>query len=327
MAGQTFSQKEGGSMRRVLLPLIILIVLIAVYLFIQNQETESIRADKIEGFVSFNPSKVDSLVVEMPKDTLKFQRLNNNWNIVIDSVPRRADSAQVAQVVEMISSIDVGSLVSENPEKQNLYEVDSSTGRLINVYGHDENLASFYLGKNASNFNYTYIRKVGSDEVYMAEDVMGYRLDKAQNNWRDKTIIKVDTAALNSIVFQYPDQEFTLERRDSLWFLSGDGISGELAASSDSVELFKRLVWNLQANSFYLPEDSSSVDPENPELKLTFKYISGGQDVLHVLGGNESKTRYYMGLPELDEPFVVLHAKYSGLTRRPNNFAPAEKNG
>ena len=205
--------------------------------------------------------------------------------------------------------------------------VDSSTLSLINVYVYDENLAFFYLVKNASNFNYSYIRKTGSDEVYMAEDVMGYRFDEAQNDWRDKTIIKVDTAALNSVVFQYPDQEFTLERRDSLWFLSGDGISGELAASSDSVELFKRLVRNLQANSFYQPEDSSFIDPDNSELKLTFKYVSGSQDVLHVLGGNESKTRYYVGLPELDEPFVVLHAKYSGLTRRPNNFAPAEKNG
>ncbi len=314
-------------MRRIFVPLIILVVLIAIYLYVQNRESKSVAPERIEEYISFSPDKVDSIIAGKQQDTLRFYRLDGRWQIVIDSIPHPADTAQVHQVVEMISSIDVGSLVSQNPEKQNLYQVDSLTGTLIKVYGQDQELASFYLGKNASNFNYSYIRKVGSTDVYMAEDVMSYRFDKEPKNWRDKTIIQVDTAALASIVFQFQEQEFTLERRDSLWFISGDGVSGEAKASADTVELFKRLVAGLKADDFYQPADSAFVNPENPELRLTFNYIDGIQDVLHVLGGNDSNTRYYVGLPELEEPHVVLFAKYSGLTREPNNFTVTEKNG
>ncbi|HDS00714.1 MAG TPA: DUF4340 domain-containing protein [candidate division Zixibacteria bacterium] len=314
-------------MRRILLPLVILLVLIAAYLYVQNRETESIAPEKIEEYISFDMENVDSVVVEKPQDTLKFYRLDDRWRIVVDSRPRPADTTQVKQVVEMISSIDVGSLVSQNPEKQHLYRVDSLNGTLISVYGQDQELARFYLGKNASNYNYSYIRKAGSTDVYMAEDVMSYRFDKAAEDWRDKSIIQVDTATLVSIVFQYSDQEFSLERRDSLWFISGDGVSGEVKASADTVELLKRLVANLRAEDFYQPADSSFVDLENPELRLTFNHIDGTRDVLHVLGGNDSNTRYYVRLPEQEEPYVVLFAKYSGLTRKPNNFITTEKNG
>jgi hypothetical protein len=327
MAGKTFGQKEDNRMRRLLVPLIILVVLIAVYLYVQNRETESVAPERIEEYISFSTDNVDSIIVSKPSDTLRFHKLGGRWQIVIDSAPHPADTTQVNQVVEMISSIDVGSLVSQNPEKQNLYEVDSISGTLIRAYGQDQELASFYLGKNASNYNYSYVRKVGSTDVYVAEDVMSYRFDKEPKNWRDKTIIQVDTADLVSIVFQYPDQEFSLERSDSLWLISGDGISGEIQAFADTVELFKRLVAGLKADDFYQPADSAFVNPENPELRLAFNYVDGTQDVLHVLGGNDSNTRYYVRLPELEEPYVVLFAKYSGLMRKSNNFTATEKNG
>lgn len=327
MAIQTLVETEDDNMKRMFLPLLILVVLLGIYFLVQQRKEQAIAPERITGYVGFNSEKVDSIIVTKPEESLKFAYLEGSWKIYIDSIPRAANQEMVDQAVKMISNIQVGGVESENPDRQALYQVDSASGRLIRAYADGKLAASFILGKNAAGYNYSYVRKTGSNEVYRAKDVTSYTFDKPAKNWRDKTIAMADTASLGSIIFQYPNEKFSLERQDSAWYVMGDKISGTQPAVKDSIELLKRLLVDLKADDFYQPADSEFVASDIPELVLKLKYINGKEDVLTLMGGNHAKTRYYIEAAGQNEPFVVLFAKYSGLTRRSNNFISAEKKG
>jgi hypothetical protein len=314
-------------MKRLGLPILILVVLLGAYFLIQQRKEKSVAPERITGYIEFSPETVDSIIVEKPQETLRFAFLDGEWKIIMDSLPRAANQQMVDEVVKMICDIQVGGVESENPDRQQLYQVDSASGRLIKAYADGKLAASFILGKNAQGYNYSYIRKTGSNEVYRAKDVTSYTFDKPAKNWRDKTIAKVDTTSLSYVVFQYPGEKFSLERQDSLWYVMGDNISDNQVAVKDSIELLKRLLVDLKADDFYQPADSEFVAVKKPELVLKLKYINGKEDVLTLMGGNEAKTRYYIEASGKNEPFVILYAKYSGLTRRSNNFILAEKKG
>lgn len=314
-------------MKRMILPLLILALLLGVYFLVQQRKEKAIAPERITGYVEFNPEKVDSIIVTKPEESLKFAYLDGSWKIYIDSLPRNANQEMVDQVVKMISNIQVGGVESENPDRQTLYQVDSTSGKFVQAYADGKLAASFILGKNASGYNYSYIRKTGSKEVYRAKDVTSYTFDKPAKNWRDKTIAMADTASLSSVTFQYPDEQFSLERQDSAWYIMGDKISGSQPAVKDSIELLKRLLVDLKADDFYQPADSEFVASSKPELVLKLKYSNGKEDVLSLMGGNKAKTRYYIKAAGQNEPMVILFAKYSGLTRRSINFISAEKKG
>ncbi len=314
-------------MKRLALPILILGVLLLVYFMVQARKEKAIAPERITGYIQFNPEKVDSIIITKPQESLKFAYLDGSWKIYIDSLPRQANQKMVDDIVKMISDIQVGGVESENPDRQELYQVDTASGKLIQAYADGKLAASFILGKNAQGYNYSYIRKTGSNEVYRAKDVTSYSFDTPAKNWRDKTIAAVDTAMLSSVVFQYPDEKFSLERQDSLWYVMGDKISGSAPAVKDSIELLKRLLVDLKADDFYQPADSEFMAADKPELVLKLKYTNGKEDELTLMGGNDAKTRYYIEAAGQNEPFVILYAKYSGLTRRSNNFISAEKKG
>jgi hypothetical protein len=314
-------------MKRLALPILILVVLLLVYFLVQARKEKAVAPERTTGYVQFNAEKVDSIIITKPQESLKFAYLDGGWKIYIDSLLRQANQQMVDEIVKMISDIQVGGVESENPDRQDLYQVDTASGSLIQAYVGDTLAASFILGKNAQGYNYSYIRKTGSNQVYRAKDVTSYSFDKPAKNWRDKTIASVDTSMLSTVIFQYPDEKFSLERQDSLWFVMGDKITGSAPAVRDSIELLKRLLVDLKADDFYQPADTEFAAAGKPELVLKLKYTNGKEDELTLMGGNDAKTRYYIEASGQNEPFVILYAKYSGLTRKSNNFISAEKKG
>ena len=314
-------------MKRLIIPVLILVALLAAYLLIQNSKTKSVTQERISNFLNLSEADITNFKIERTGSSLDFNRVEAGWTVMVDSVACRADSAQVSEIVAMCANIEVGEVESDNPKKQGLYQVDGLTGTRITFYNNQDELSSVIVGRNSQGYNYSYVRKPSSNLVYSGKGAKGALLSKPVANFRDKNIIQIDTSTLVSINFELRDESFTLKRADSLWFLSVLESSAEQPVSADTLELFKRQLVNLRADDFLNQSDSNFAIMNPPELIVTLKYQNGNSDKLSLIGGDNSKTRYFIRREGVNETYMIQYSKYGQLLKGSNNFLSGEKNG
>ncbi len=314
-------------MKRLLWPILILVLLAAILIFVQNQRDKSKAPEKTANFLDLKANQVDRLSIQRLGTKVELKMVDGLWYVMIDSIPKPADDAMVTGLVEMAANVEVGGVESSNPAKQSIYQVDTMLGTRVTLFAGERELAGMIIGKNAQGYDYSYVRKPDSDDVYRAKGLMAYQFNKPPQNWRDRTIANIDTASLHTIEFRYQDEKFSLERADTGWYVIGDNISGSQTALADSVELLKRLLVNFTTDDFYQDIDSAFVQTDNPMLELVLKHANGDTERLLVYGASENENRYYLRTEDSREVFVLHQSKYSQLTRRLNNFVASQKNG
>jgi hypothetical protein len=199
---------------------------------------------------------VDKIEVTAPGTSVTLEKQGNGW-MVTAPLRYRADQSVITAAVGKGKNIEVKNVVSSNPEKQHLFQVDSA-GTLIQVYAGGSPVAAFRVGKPGPSYMETYVRKEGSNDVFLAEGMFTYVFSHPAKDWRDKSIYKSEPELIRSVTYKYGDTTFTLAMKDSLWRLNGDSVSQATVRS-----LLGSLA-NLQADDFV--DSALSVAPKQVAL-------------------------------------------------------------
>jgi len=311
-----------------LLWLIAVLMLVGVAYFISSQQkSKSITLKKTTDYIDFFPGKVDNFSIAKLGDILDFKKIDQAWYVLVDSIPRPADSSAIIDIIDMITGIEVGAVESENPERQTLYQVDTITGTRLELRYADNLLGSFVIGKNAQGHNYAYIRKTGSNQVYRAKNLMSYKFNKPLSGWRDKTFLTIDTVHLKEVEFIYDKVKLNLKKKDSLWIASGSEFSGNVDVDRDSINAYLKLISNLKVDDYGQESDIKFVNCEKPTLMLDFTFSDGHSERLIFCGNSENQNRYYLQNEGGDETYVLYDTTFKQLARRTIYFVSIEKNG
>jgi len=313
-------------MKRVLVPILVLIVLIAVYLNQTSVRDRKVAPERTENFLNLKNKEINSFKVNSTKGVYDFDLINGKWYLMLDSIPRPADPLAVQLILDSASNLSVGALESDNPDNRLRYGVDDYSGTELSFYYKDSLLASIIVGKYAQGSGYCYVRKPDENEVYPGSGLMPYLLDKPESSWRDRTLIEIDTAMLHSIEFRYPDDVFTLYKLDNLWYASGNNLSGTKNVWPDSIEIFRRSLVKLNVNDFYQPTDSEFVDLDSPDLIMTIKLTDGNQEKLIFCGKSEGDNRFYVVKEGDDQVYVLYSSTQPRLVKPKEYFIGSEKN-
>jgi hypothetical protein len=113
------------------------------------------------------------------------------------------------------------------------------------MYAGGNLVAAFRVGKPSTSYTETYVRKEGSNDVYLADGMFSYVFTHPAKDWRDKSIFKTDPDLIRSVAYRYGDTTFTLANKDSLWRVNGDS-----AKDQASVRGVINSLANLQADDF-----------------------------------------------------------------------------
>lgn len=110
------------------------------------------------------------------------------------------DSATVAIALEKLAGMKKGDIVSSNPEKQSLFEVDTVSGTSIEVFSiGGKLLGTIIIGKTTPDNNGNFVRMVGSNDVYNVGGNIGYSFFTDIDRWRDKVMITFDKSLATSL--------------------------------------------------------------------------------------------------------------------------------
>jgi hypothetical protein len=127
-----------------------------------------------------------------------------------------ADSGAVARLQNALATSRVGHLASANPQNHRRLGVAEDSTWYIEVRrrGRPEPVR-LLLGAHGPVYPSAYVRLVGSDEVYLLNGGLVNSVRRAAVDWRDRVVLRVDTAAVQRLVVTRDSVSYTLERGDS----------------------------------------------------------------------------------------------------------------
>ncbi len=290
--------------RNLLIQFAILIALTVVAYFVLRQPGEvSSSGSLAKMLVDYDSAAVDRIDISTPGRFVRLENQGGRW-MVTSPVNYRADEATVTSAVGTGRKIELTSLVSSNPEKRPLFQVDSS-GTLVTLYEKGKKPAAFYVGKMGSTYTETYVRAEGSDDVYVARGFLSATFNRQLKEWRDRTIFKTDQNALRSVTFRYGDTTFVLALQDSLWRIGKD------SASLPAVKSFLGAFSNLQADEFV---DSAVAISKLPVALLDAE----GTQVRFYTGKDPAK--YLVQTSASPQWFEVMNWRASQVLKRKKDF-------
>ena len=220
----------------------LVLLLVAAFFVLRQPGEVSTSGSTGDVLVQYDSAAVDKLEISSPAGVVTIGIEGGKW-MILSPLHYPADQISVTAAIGKGKRIELKNVVSSNPQKQQLFQVDSA-GTLVRVFEHGTQGATFHVGKPGASYTETYVRREGSNDVYLADGLLTYTFAKGAKEWRDRTIFKSEPDRITNVRLQFRDTTFTLMFQDSLWRIDRD------SASQTAVKSFLGTLANLQTDEF-----------------------------------------------------------------------------
>lgn len=158
--------------------------------------------------IKFDPQKVTEFSIKSPGSDLVFSKNKKGWSVEEKRSKSAydADPENVKMALDGIAGIKIAEVISNNPARQPEFQVDSSSGVLIEVKVPGKPPVSFVLGRQNYGLGNHYFRFSGLNQIRLSEGVRRRFMERGLNYWRDSRIIRMDRAKITRIEVNYPSK-------------------------------------------------------------------------------------------------------------------------
>lgn len=196
----------------------LLIVLIAAA-YIYNGPWQKMQMDKgkVKNFLAkITVADIDMIDITSLGKTTTLEKNGERWKIggTKDFFTDDSVSASLVSGLDEAKKAEM-ELASENKDKKSDFETDETNGTLVKLRQGDKVLSEFYVGKASDNSASSYISLSGDDKTYVIKSALSDLFRR--EDWYDRKIFASNQAGINKIRFQYPNREFTIEKKDDVW--------------------------------------------------------------------------------------------------------------
>ncbi|MBI3091193.1 MAG: DUF4340 domain-containing protein [Candidatus Tectomicrobia bacterium] len=187
---------------RTTLILLALVVLVGLALFLLSGSEEPPRPGSVglnaPLFPSFTSAGAAKIALQRGAEETVLEKRAGGWWIA-KPLEFQADAEAVQKLLEKVAQLKPVEVISTNPEKHALFQVDDGGLRVTIRDAAGAVLAGFILGKRGSDFAGTYVRRDQGREVLLAPEVLIYSFDKKPTSWRDLTIFRFDPGGVQQL--------------------------------------------------------------------------------------------------------------------------------
>jgi hypothetical protein len=303
ITGRSLKKMNKSKQLVILLSILALLILLAVWqkrdvLFKNQQATEQSQLL----FPDFDQQAASQIKLTKPDQETILVKQDNRWLVsTASNIP--ADPESVTNLLDQITRIKKGDLISQQPEKFGQFQVDDS-GLLVEVTDEKEkSLVSFYVGKLGSDFDSFYLRSAGNNDVLLINKNLRpifYRSD-----WRKKTVFDFDADEVQDLTLEYDDQRFRLTKQGEDWQLIQPE---EAAAQNRTVNAILNTLNRLRIDDYVEDQQELSqygLDKPWFKIKATLVY---GTDLSLWAGNKKEAAKVYYAKQEDEEYIFTLSA-------------------
>ncbi|MBI5022221.1 MAG: DUF4340 domain-containing protein [Ignavibacteriales bacterium] len=264
---------------QILIAVLVILVVIVILILPSSGERE-VSYDLPLAAVKIDSGAVVKIEIVQPKSSIMLENIGGKWEVT-SPIHATADPVAIAQLLNGFSQFKIGSLISSNPEKQKLFQVDSSGTRLT-FTNRNAKTTSLIIGKMGPSFSELYFRLPDSKEVYLGEGVDTWNVNKSVKDWRDKSIYRTMTESIKEITITTAAKEFLFNRESDGWHI------GDRVIDNNELNPLLNTLSNLRADDF--------VD--------TVTDINSKPIIVSVNGADKISLSFYPVLPDSGKYFV-----------------------
>ena len=294
----------------------IFVVLAIVVLFFENPFGQSEYEKKVETamplFPNFNKEQVVKIEITATGETTTLSKQDDNWVVAsMDNYP--ADGEGVAELLSKVTEFKNTQRVSNNPEKQSEFEVDSTGVEAKLMDASDKVLAHLFVGKTTPGFLSSYVRPADSNDVYVAQGYLQSVFNKDTRTWKDRTIFNFNKGIVTQLNIISPEE--TVELR-----LDADGAWQMLkpvaaAAKTTEVDALLTTFSGLDTDDFAEAKDElAEYGLDTPQSTISAVLNDGTTATLHV--GKEEEGKLYVKRDDKDTVFRLFKSNVDRLMKK-----------
>jgi len=244
-----------------------------------------------------------------------------------------ADPDAVNSVLEALKEMKEGILSSKSKKNHARLGVDEG-GLRVKVSAGTSMVADLFVGEQGKNYGTTFVRKQGSDKVYLVSENLKSKFDKDSSAWRDKGIFSEELENVSELqLVTWPEPESEEESGDTgaetmTIRKNAEADAWELVLSGDSVEkldkskvdaLVRGLV-TMRAAEFADDATPAEAGIEPPQKKATFTLSDGKSHSLLV--GYEKDSKYYVKREDRDVIQMVYQYNINNVFKEKDALVP-----
>jgi hypothetical protein len=273
----------------------VLVVLSLLVLILENPFGKSEEQKKVEEatllFPFFNKGNVANIEIisAFGLTTTILIKQNDQWLVeTMDNYP--ADQTAVKELLDKVAEMKTIQRASSNPEKQAVFQVDSSgvEAKLTDASGNL--LAHLFAGKTTPEIFNSYVRAADSNDVYIVQGNLKLTLDKGYRSWRDRAIFSFLKEDVTHLTIGSEAEEIELQiDAAGAWQMLKPIAS---AADGTAVETITELMSSLETDDFAEPKDLSEYGLDAPKMSVTATLKDGSARTLLI--GVEENGVYYV---------------------------------
>ncbi|MDE0682526.1 MAG: DUF4340 domain-containing protein, partial [Candidatus Poribacteria bacterium] len=191
----------------------VFVLLLLVVLIFENPFGKSEHEKKVETatplFPGFNKEQVAKIEIIAIDGTATLSKQEGTWIVAsMDNYP--ADSEGIAELLTKVGEFKNTQRVSNNPEKQAEFEVDSTGVEAKLMDENDKLLAHLFVGKTTPGFLSSYVRPADSNDVYVAQGYLQSVFNKGTRTWKDRTIFDFNKGIVTELNISSPEETVEL---------------------------------------------------------------------------------------------------------------------
>lgn len=297
------------------LPLFILfaifLAMLGMVFLLNKDDSEQTRVENGPFFKNFDRGQVSRILIQRPpSEMVHLVKTDKQW-LVDTPVNYPADDSLIEKAFNILSSLSGGTLVSQNPEKQEEMGVSDASGLAVTFFKEDgEVVLDFFLGNRGPIFQSQYVRMAGKNEVYLFPVGLDFYFDKAE--WRDKSILNILPDDMSEFAIKSPSGKMAYVRSDAQWKIKKDDGTLEAVPDVEKVNSLVTDISGLSGLSFAENDAASAIDFEN-RADATKLWVKTRQDAVYTVYFVRENDTVYAKRADGIAVFTIGEAAYDAL--------------
>lgn len=224
---------------RTFLGLVIILIALGAYLyFVESKRTPGDDAPKKEKVFSVESDKIEEISIKAETgEQTTLRKTGSDWQIVAP-VTGRPDSAEVSGLTTNLSTLEIQSVVDENPG--DLKEYGLANPRVQVTFKAGGQSHTLQIGQKTPPGSDLYAKKANENRVFLIPSYVDSTFNRKTFDLRDKAAVRIDRDKLDAIEIVTPARTMRFSKANNEWQMTAptagradysavEGLSGRLA--------------------------------------------------------------------------------------------------
>jgi hypothetical protein len=243
------------------------VALLLGILIVQRVQRGKIVVSGPAEVVRVEPDKVTRVEIHKADGDVELVRTGDAWKLTRPA-EYPANPELVNGMLKAVEELKLVDVISSNPANRSTYQVDS-TGTAVTIWSGESKTLDVVVGKSTADWTHTFVRRADRDEVYRADGVLSYNFNRRPDDWRDKSVLRLEPLQIQRIALENlaEGETVSLVRADSTHWSVQSG-SGTAAADSATAARVVASVAKLDAAAFATATEAAAADWTSPDFRL-----------------------------------------------------------